>query len=253
MGRATVPVVPQATVGILATGDELVPYQATPGVGQIRNSNEIMLIAQTARAGAKPLSLGIASDQETALQAAIQRGFESDILCLSGGVSMGTRDLVPAMLAELGVETIFHGCDMKPGKPIFFGALPAERASDHRPRWIFGLPGNPVSSMVCFELFVSTAIRRRMGISPATPHFEVGRLTESRLSKDSRPTYFPAEVQTAQDGLAVRPLNWRGSFDLQSTAHANGLVYFPTAREYAVGESVRVLRLDGRSPGCEKT
>jgi len=248
MGKAAVCVIPRPLVAVLATGDELVPADAIPGPGQIRNSNEVMLTAQCRQAGASPVPLGIARDSRDELRTAILQGFAADFLCLSGGVSAGQRDLVPSVLADLGAENLFHGCDVKPGKPIWFGRLPAQRAPDSRPHWIFGLPGNPVSSMVCFELFVRTAIRRRRGIVPALPTLVHAVLTKSHVSTDSRPTFFPAAVTLTSDGFQATPLNWKGSFDLQSTAGANALIRFSEPREFAAGEQVSVLPL-GRSVG----
>ncbi len=244
MGVAQVRVIPRPTVSIVATGDELVPFDQTPGPGQIRNSNEIMLVSQARRAGATVASSTIVRDVRAELTAAIRRGLESDFLVLSGGVSAGVLDLVPSVLAECGCEQVFHGCNVKPGKPIWFGKLRAERSADARPRWIFGLPGNPVSSMVCFELFVRTGIQKRRGISPARPLMQPARLAAPHVSKDSRPTYFPAVISQSEQGLVARPLNWQGSFDLQTVALANGFVLFETAGERAAGEEVQTLRLD---------
>jgi molybdopterin molybdotransferase len=243
MGRSTIQAIPMPTLAVLATGDELVPYDRTPGPGQIRNSNEIMLLAQARRGGARATGLGIARDDHDELKRLILQGLAADFLCMSGGVSAGTRDLVPSVLAEIGVQEVFHGCDVKPGKPIWFGQLPGGRSADGRPRWIFGLPGNPVSSMVCFELFVRTAIRRRSGVEPSRPVMVAGRLASAHVSRDSRPTYFPAILKPTPQGLEASPLNWQGSFDLQAMARANGLILFPSARTYEAGESIAVLPL----------
>jgi molybdopterin molybdotransferase len=243
MGKAVVLAIPTPTVSILATGDELVPFDATPRPGQIRNSNELMLTAQGEAAGAKVRPLGVAADDRGTLETLTHRGLECDFLCLSGGVSAGTRDLVPSVLNDLGVQEQFHGCNVKPGRPIYFGHLPAAAAPDGRPHWIFGLPGNPVSSMVCFELFVRTAIRRRRGIEPAVQAMAAAKLTVRHESKDARPTFFPAVVTDSAEGLSVVPIDWKGSFDLQSAARANSLVLFEERREYPAGERVRIVPL----------
>jgi molybdopterin molybdotransferase len=243
MGRAVVQAVPAPSVAILATGDELVPFDELPGTGQVRNSNELMLTAQAEAAGATARPLGVAMDERGRLEDAVRRGFESDFLCLSGGVSAGTRDLVPAVLRELGVEEEFHGCNVKPGRPIYFGKLTAGVAPDGRPHWIFGLPGNPVSSMVCFELFVRTAIRRRRGVEPAVQAMTAATLASRHESKDARPTFFPAIATDSADGLLVETIDWKGSFDLQSVARANSLVLFEERREYPAGERVRIVPL----------
>lgn len=244
MGITELKALPRPTLSIVATGDELVPYEEAPGPGQIRNSNSVMLITQGRRAGAVVMRSTIARDNRPDLMAAVQEGLKSDFLILSGGVSAGVLDLVPSVLAECGCQEVFHGCNVKPGKPIWFGRLPKERSADGRPRWIFGLPGNPVSSMVCFELFVRTGIRKRRGITPARPPMHTARLAASHVSKDTRPTYFPAVIRQTERGLEAQPLNWQGSFDLQTVALANGFVLFETAGERLAGTEVQVLLLD---------
>src|SRR5262245_54702294 len=160
VGRTEALLIPPPRVTVLPTGDELVEPPAVPGPGQIRNSNAPMLMAQVARAGGVPRSLGIARDNLDSLRMLVQEGLRtSEILVLSGGVSAGKLDLVPQVLREAGVAAHFHKIHLKPGKPLFFGTLGdgADR------RLVFGLPGNPVSSFVCFELFLRPAIRRLAG------------------------------------------------------------------------------------------
>jgi len=131
---------------------------------------------------------------------------------------------------------------MKPGKPVWFGKLDADRAADGRPHWIFGLPGNPVSSMVCFELFVRTALRKLMGIDPAKPQAVEARLETDHTTRGDRPTYFPARLEWNTSGPTVRPVNWRGSFDLRATADANAMIHFPSGeRTYNGGDTVMVI------------
>ena len=169
VGKARLSVHPRPTVGILATGDELVPMAAKPGPGQIRNSNEAMLGAQTQRAGGQPVLLGIARDNPAELRERIVVGLKCDVLLLSGGVSEGTHDLVPTELAALGVRNVFHKVLMRPGKPLWFGVWEGGQAlaSPARGRtYVFGLPGNPVSSLVCFEVFVRSCLQRLMGSNP---------------------------------------------------------------------------------------
>ena len=236
LGRATVHVIPTPTVAVLATGDELVPVDQTPGPGQIRNSNETMLRAQLGRAGCDVRPLGIARDDEHSLHAAIQRGLECDILCLSGGVSMGKLDLVPAALAKCGVREVLHKVFLKPGKPVWFGVYdpPAGRR-----RYIFGLPGNPVSSMVCCELFVQTAIRALSGRTPARPVPVPARLAIPHSHRHDRPTFVPASLEITVDGPLVTPIAWKGSADLRATVNANALMLMPAgARNYDAGSVV---------------
>ena len=135
------------------------PPDVKPGPGQIRNSNGAMLLAQVQRAGGAATFLGIARDDAEHLRSLIAEGLKYDVLILSGGVSAGKLDLVPGVLKELGVEALFHKVAMKPGKPVLFGVTPSKSI-------VFGLPGNPVSSLVCFELFVRPAIRKLMALDP---------------------------------------------------------------------------------------
>lgn len=241
VGQASVPIRRRPRVAVLATGDELVPFEQTPGPGQIRNSNELMLVAQLAKAGAEPVPLGIARDNLEDLRAKIDQGLQCDMLVLSGGVSAGTLDLVPSTLATAGVREVFHKVEMKPGKPIWFGATdaPAQASGGReRPRcYVFGLPGNPVSSLVCCELFVCTAIRRLMGAEPAIPQSETAQLEHAYSTRHDRPTYHPARISHTPRGLTVTLVPWHGSSDLCGTVAANGMAYLPSeARQHQIGD-----------------
>lgn len=239
MGCHEVRVFPRPRVAVLATGDELVPIHSKPQPGQIRNSNETMLCAQIQQAGAVAVPLGIARDERSELAARIDAGLEADVLLLSGGVSAGVLDLVPSELQGAGVEQVFHKVRVKPGKPLWFGVL----RQDDRSKLVFGLPGNPVSSMVTFELFVRPALRRLMGIDPAEPQTVSARLAHSHSHRGDRPTYFPASISLAGDGLSVSLANWHGSSDLQSTVGTNGMVVFPPEPvECSAGDTVEVIR-----------
>lgn len=238
LGRAAIRAVPKPTVALLATGDELVPVDQLPGPGQIRNSNETMLVGQVLKAGCTTVALGIARDEEEVLERKIREGLKADILCLSGGVSMGKLDLVPATLARCGVREVFHKVDIKPGKPVWFGVYDG---SDDRRRCIFGLPGNPVSSMVCCELFVQAAIRALSGQSPVRPVPLSARLLASHAHRDDRPTFVPSKLEFTLDGPRVRPVGWKGSADLRSTVDANAMTLFPAgAKDYVNGDVVDV-------------
>jgi molybdopterin molybdotransferase len=133
--------------------------------------------------------------------------------------------------------------DVKPGKPIWFGVL------DGPPRrLVFGLPGNPVSSLVCFELFARTAIRRLMGLEPASPHAIAARLAEAHLARGDRATYYPARFETSESGPVVQTVRWQGSADLRATVEANAMILFPPGeREYRQGETVDVILWDAPS------
>lgn len=245
LGRHRVAVYPRPRVAVLATGDELVPVAERPGPGQIRNSNETMLTAQLKFAGAEPLPLGIARDTREDLREKISRGLQADVLLLSGGVSAGKLDLVPSVLRELGVEEVFHKVRVKPGQPLWFGVTELPRQStEARPGercYVFGLPGNPVSSMVCCEVFVRTVLRRLMGIEPAEPQPMRAVLTEGHFNRGDRPTYHPARMSATANGLTVAPVPWIGSADLCATSGANAMALFSEDKQYLVGDVVDVF------------
>lgn len=236
-GEAHVTVYRRPTVAVLATGDELIAWNQPLRPGAIRNSNEPMLLAQAATCFACPVSLGVARDTIAELSRGIQRGLEHDVLLLSGGVSAGTLDLVPQQLAAAGVEQVFHGVDMKPGKPLWFGT----RHRESRTTLVFGLPGNPVSSLVCFELFVRPALRRISGISGQNASVMAARLSQSFVVKGNRPVYQPAVISVFDGQLLVRPVVWNGSSDLKATVEANGMALMSSVHgPYTAGELVPV-------------
>jgi molybdopterin molybdotransferase len=218
-------------VAVLATGSELVEADATPGPGQIRNSNGPMLVAQTARSGAVPRYLGIGRDDANLLAAMVRDGLETaDVLILAGGVSVGAFDLVPGVLRDLGVEAHFHKVRMKPGKPLLFGTRGG--------KLVFGLPGNPVSSFVCFELFVRPALRALAGHRDPGPTSATLPLCEPLSAKNDRPTFHPAKLE----GTAVRPLPWFGSADLRALLTADSLLVLPPGEvQSGAGQPVSVV------------
>jgi molybdopterin molybdotransferase len=237
VGRPNVPTHPAPEVAVLSTGDELVAADVKPGPGQIRNSNGPMLLAQVTQAGVRPRDLGIAIDNVDRLRVAISDGLRSDVLILSGGVSAGKLDLVPDVLRGLGVEPHFHKVRMKPGKPLFFGT--------RGETLVFGLPGNPVSSFVCFELFVRPALRQLRGFPEAPPVFVPLPLAGEFAYDTDRPTYHPARVELSADGEHVQVVPWLGSPDLRALTAANALVLLSEGRHtYGAGQRLPVLRLD---------
>jgi molybdopterin molybdotransferase len=239
-GRESLSAYPAPSLAVLSTGDELVPVGQFPGPGQIRNSNGPMLVALTRSAGAVPLDLGIGRDDKAQLRALVARGLECDVLAISGGVSAGVLDLVPAVLAELGVKQVFHKVHFKPGKPLWFGTLAAP-AGD---KLVFGLPGNPVSSFVCFELFVRPAVRRLAGDEEAVRRLEPAKLAGPHTTKGDRPAFHPAHLEVRDGQAFVQPLRWDGSADLRVLALANALAYFPAGeRKYDAGATIEVHRL----------
>ncbi len=241
VGRTSALVRPPARVAVLSTGDEIVEAPHKPGPGQIRNGNGPMLMAQSARAGAVPTYLGIAGDRLESLMPKVEEGLNSDILILSGGVSAGTLDLVPQVLADSGVEAVFHKVTMKPGKPVFFGV---KSGSGQSGCLVFGLPGNPVSAYVCFELFVRPAIRGLMGLKSG-PKVVTATLAEKFKFRTDRPTYHPARLDSEHGALVVKPVPWLGSPDLRAVTAANAFVILPPGDHvHQAGTMFDVLKVE---------
>ena len=238
VGRTAVMVHPAPSVAILSTGDELVDANVKPGPGQIRNGNGPMLLAQVCRAGGVPRLLGIARDEPKHLRSLVAEGLQADILLLSGVVSAGKFDLVPGVLAELGVQSLFHKVAMKPGKPVLFGVKGAP------PRLVFGLPGNPVASLVCFELFVRPAIRGMMAL-PTGSSWVKATLLKDHPYRTDRPTYHPAHLQWSDAGWTVEAAAWFGSPDLRGVVPANALMLLPEGDlHHRAGQTMNVLRVE---------
>ncbi len=231
VGRSEVAAIPAPRVAILATGDELVEANAVPGPGQIRNSNGPMLSALVHRAGGVPRYLGIVRDDLGELRTRIGQALaDADVLLLTGGVSVGKLDLVPGVLEELGVVAIFHKVRMKPGKPLLFGT----RGNT----LVFGLPGNPVSGLVGFELFVRPALRKLSGHTDPGPKTATLPLAADLSANHDRPTYSPGKLE----GGLVRPLTWAGSGDLRSMLMADAFIVLPPGEvRLKVGKQVSVV------------
>jgi molybdopterin molybdotransferase len=244
VGRVEVRVVPRPRVAIVPTGDELVDPGQVPGPGQIRNSNAVLLHALAIQEGARATVLPIAPDLPGPLATILERGLESDVLVITGGVSAGQRDLVPAALDALGVKCVFHKVRLKPGKPLWFGiGLPR---GDRPPALVFGLPGNPVSGLVTFLLFVKAALAVLAGKPEPRDGWIRARLTSVFSHRGDRTTFFPARLvdrEADAAGLAsIEPLPWHGSADLRAASSADGFAIFAAgAREYVPGEVVDFL------------
>ncbi len=236
VGHTSVKVSPKPRLAVLATGDEIVPPSQTPGPGQIRNSNASTVVALARRAGYEVRALGIAKDDEADIAAKIREGLTDDVLILSGGVSAGQRDLVPSALAAAGVSEVFHKVRFKPGKPLWFG--------QHSNGLVFGLPGNPVSVLVCFEIFVATALRARQGHPTPRPALIPARTETEVPGATDRVIYHPAQLQWTPDGPTVRRVDWFGSADLRALAAADALLEIPVgAPSYPAGATLNVYRL----------
>ena len=223
IGAAQLDVVRQPRVAILPTGDELVDCEQLPDAGQIRNSNGPMLAAMMTALDCEVQPLGIGRDDRESLAEKIDRGLQADLLLLSGGVSAGTMDLVPELLAHAGVQQVFHKVAVKPGKPIWFGV----RRSGDAVCYVFGLPGNPVSSMVGVRLFVQRLLRGLAGRNAADRSARV-QISRDHETRGDRPSYWPGQIVASENSATqVLPLDWRGSSDLRSLAVADGLIVFP--------------------------
>lgn len=198
LGRQQVPVFTLPRVAIVATGDEVVPVAQTPLPHQVRESNSWALAAQVRECGGEPLRLGIAPDEPEGLRARLQQGLAAaDVLLTIGGVSAGTHDLVHGTLQQLGVQPVFHGIAVKPGKPTFFGT----RAAASGARFVFGLPGNPASSFTVFDLLVRPLLQRLCGQLPAPPAAGA-RLAGAPQRPNPRLQAVPVALQLQADGAA---------------------------------------------------
>lgn len=233
-GAARVTVYRQPKVAILVTGDELIDVDERPSGAKIRNSNEPMLEALVRAAHAESIMLGVARDDRNDLRTRIEQGLSADVLCITGGVSMGEFDFVPEVLAELGVEVGFQKMIIKPGRPVLF-------AKSKRGTLIFALPGNPVSAFVGFHLLVRPALAAMHGRTTMDANQTAARLIGSMKATENRRSYWPGTARTDADGAwEVTPLLWHGSGDVFGMAGANCLIMRPPGAP-AVGEGGSVM------------
>src|SRR5438128_11892458 len=234
VGAAQLQCAQQPRVAILSTGDEVVLIDETPGPFQIRNSNSVSLAAQVRIAGGEPVVLGNAADRIEDLEEKIERGLKEDALVLSGGVSLGKYDLVEGVLKAMGAEFFFDAVAIRPGKPAVFGMCQGKP--------VFGLPGNPVSTMVTFELFVVPAIDLLSGAEARPLALLEARLTDALNERPGLDHFLPARIEWRGATAEVKALKWQGSGDIAALAGANCFLLVPAdGQEIAAGERVAVL------------
>jgi molybdopterin molybdotransferase len=251
-GFVSIPVFPRPKVAILATGDELVdasglgpmaagesPFTVQPH--QIYDSNSHALASLVQQAGGNPLRQRPARDDVDDLAASVRLGLdEASLLLMSGGVSMGKFDLVEEVLAGMNAEFFFSGVKMQPGKPVVFGRVPA--TSDRPARYFFGLPGNPVSTMVTFRVFVAPLLATLAGERNWQPNIAMAKLVEDVRAKPGLTRFLSAHMDTALPIPTVKPVRTQGSGDLVANARANCYLIFPEDREIlSADQTVRVL------------
>jgi molybdopterin molybdotransferase len=242
VGRMHLLVYAKPQVAVLATGDEIVDIDLQPGPSQIRNSNTYSLAAQIRAAGGEPILLPIAPDEPKRLRELISDGLEADLLVLAGGVSMGKYDLAEQVLGEFRTEFFFTGAQIQPGKPVVFGRIACgPDRGDREPRgdaptaqsfkYFFGLPGNPVSTMVTFELFVRPLLEALAGRPPSKLVFLHAKLKSEIKTKTGLRRFLPATLSGEFEAAEVDLAPWHGSGDIAAMALANCYVVIPPDRE----------------------
>jgi molybdopterin molybdotransferase len=256
-GKARIKVYRKPRVAVLATGDELVDISRTPSPFQIRNSNSYSLAAQVEAGGGEAMRLPVAPDEPRKLSFLIHAGLEADMLLASGGVSMGKFDLVEEALKKLGAEFFFTGALIQPGRPVVFGEVKFSReengatrsrtarapAGDRRDAIpFFGLPGNPVSTMVCFDLFARPVLHALSGAAPARLPSANARLKKEVKTKTGLTRFLPAILEGDLNDPQVAAIAWQGSGDVLASARANCYLVVPPDRDLmTVGEVVTVM------------
>ena len=238
-GRAMIPVYRKPRVAVLSTGDELVELGETAGAGKIVNSNSHALASAIVEAGGEPVLLGIARDEREDLRTKLSEGLAADVLVTSAGVSAGDRDLVRDVLAELGVENVFWKVLVKPGGPTAFGV------AGRKP--VFSLPGNPVSSLITFEVFVRPALRRMAGSTDPVKIPVKAALAEPVKKNAGKTQFLRVRIESGEEGYVARTAGDQNSGILRTLVLADGIAVLPLERtDFAAGEKVDVLLLYGR-------
>ena len=242
-GQSRVQVYNRPQVAVLTTGDEIVSIDANPGPTQIRNSNSYSLAVQIRKAGGEPVLLPIAPDEPRKLRTLIEEGMKSDLLLMTGGVSMGRYDLVEQVLTELHAEFFFTGAKIQPGRPVVFGKCGAGAPAREKPgTYFFGLPGNPVSTMVTFELFARPILEALAGMSLRKLQFTYAKLKSEIRVKPGLRRFLPAMLSGEFEASLVELVPWQGSGDVAATARANCYIVIPSDRDrFPAGEFVAIL------------
>jgi len=236
LGKTSVRVYRRPTVGVLATGDELLEIGSSPAPGKIINSNSYSIAAQVAEAGGDPVILGIAEDEVERTCDRIRVGIRGDLLITTGGVSVGDRDCVKEAIVALGGKIKFWKVHMKPGKPLAFAIL------EGKP--VFALPGNPAAAMISFEVFVRPALLKMTGHMRIFRPTVTATLIESIANKGDRPHLIRVRVEARQDGYVASATGNQSSARLSSLTAANGFMTIAPGTALAAGESVVVSLLD---------
>lgn len=239
-GYETVEVHVRPRVAILATGDELVPLSAQPQPYQIRNSNSYSLAAQIERVGAVPILHPVVHDSLEESEAAIASALDCDLLILSGGVSMGRYDFVEQALANLHAEFFFTGARIQPGKPVVFGQIPT---SSGRQIPFFGLPGNPVSTLVTFALFAAPLVAALGGQTSIGPTFAQAHLAHDVEPRPHLTRFLPAVLESNAAEASVRTVAWQGSGDQSAAAKTNCFLVVPEDKKLTAGDAATFLLL----------
>jgi molybdopterin molybdotransferase len=250
VGKSRLEVFIRPRVAILATGDEIVELDSEIGPRQIRNSNTYSLGIQVQEAGGDPVLLPISPDEPRRLRQLIEQGLQSDLLIVTGGVSMGRYDLVEPVLEELQAEFFFTGVKIQPGRPVVFGRVPCGAvtrtggATSAPPshKYFFGLPGNPVSTMVTFELFVRPMVEALAGASPRPLVFLHARLKSEIHVKPGLKRFLPAILSGEYENSHAELVPWQGSGDIAARSRANCYIVTPPDSEHVrAGEWVAVM------------
>jgi len=251
VGKSQLQAFVRPRVAVLTTGDEIVALDAEIGPTQIRNSNSYSLAVQIQEAGGEPVLMPIAPDEPRRLRQLIEEGLQSDLLIMTGGVSMGRYDLVEQVLAELQAEFFFTGARIQPGRPVVFGrasscgagAPPREAAqAPVQHKYFFGLPGNPVSTMVTFELFAKPMLEALAGMSPHPLTFLHARLKSEIRVKPGLQRFLPAILSGKYEDSHAELVPWQGSGDIAAQARSNCYIVIPPDHEHLLaGEWIAVM------------